>query len=318
MRLDEIEKGVRTLTRQTSEDQQAASAFVKYGMVLLGAGLAGGAQFLDTPSTGVAWNRVIGIIGILLAFFGGVWSNRADRHSAAALHHADEAVKETKAAQLSADAFRSETRGQFEQIRRQDAQLRQLQSLTNILREGVESVIVGTDADVHAELRSLLLGAYRSLLASMRCEAGERWTVTIYQEEDGILRSAAACTVDRGEENAKVREWPIGQGFAGAAYVRAQEVVLADAQAPNVRALLNVPSDRSKPGDDAKYRSVAAVPVRVANQSKPWGVVIATSDQVGRFDASDNGEAAMSAQAIRILAGMVALIVAAEIRAPRL
>lgn len=317
MSLDRIEREVRRLTKLTAEDQRAASSLVKYGMVLLGAGMAGAAQFMETPTDGVAWNRVIGFIGVFLAFFGGVWSNRADRHSSVALHQADEAVKEAKTAQTVADALRTETRIQFERIRRQHAQLRQMQGLTNILREGVERVIVGPDGDIKADVKKLLLGAYRSLLASMRCEAGERWTVTIYQEVDGVLVSLAACTVDRGEEDVAVRQWPVGEGFAGAAYSRDQEVVLADAQAANVLAVLNVPQGRIKPGDGAKYRSVAAIPIRVASQGRPWGVVIATSDQLGRFDTNDGGEAAMSTQAIRILAGMVALIVAAEIRAPR-
>ena len=126
----------------------------------------------------------------------------------------------------------------------------------------------------------------------------------------------AAFTVDREEGEVKAREWPPGQGYAGAAFARDREVILADAQTPQVLSMLNVPMDLARPEDGSKYRSVAAVPVRVAGLDPPWGVVIATSDRIGRFDPGETGPGAVGAQAIRVLSGMLAILVAASRKCP--
>lgn len=315
MELDAFAKRLRDLKTKTADDQREASEHVRFGAILLGALLAGVAQFVQLSPPLMPWVHAVGVGGAVLAFIGGYWVYRADRHAAQSLELADEAIEAARASERRHRLERSEALEAFAAIRDEHLHQRQLFAATAILREGIERAIAHLPCpSVDEVLKKILKGCLRTLLACLRCEAGERWTLTVYREQGGILRGAAAFTVDREEDDVSPREWAIGEGYAGAAFARDREVVLHDAQNPSVLALLHVPTDKLRPQDAAKYRSLAAVPVRVAGIDRPWGVVIATSDKLGRFDSSETGEGAISAQAIRMVAGMIALLAAAEIK----
>jgi GAF domain-containing protein len=80
---------------------------------------------------------------------------------------------------------------------------------------------------------------------------------------------------------------------------------------------MHVPAINRRADDGTRYRSVAVVPIRVAGNAKPWGVVISTSDRRDRFDNDPHSLGAISAQAIRLFAGMIALVAAAQISSAR-
>ncbi len=288
-------------------------------MVLVGALVAGACQFIKLDEQYMPWVQAAGIFGALLAFIGGFWINRADRHASEALQVADQALERAQLIEANAERVRRQAQQEFGVLRSQFERTRQLTGLTNILREGIEKAITQLPTqNIKTDIDKLLRGVNRAILGSLGCKAGERWTLTIYREEDGVLVDMAVATVDLVAQlvPVPVRNWRVGHGFAGAAYDRDREIVLADAQTPSVLAMLNVPEGMLRTDDAIKYRSVAAVPIRVAGLEKPWGVVIATSDKPGRFDPSDNTEGALSAEAIRIFAGMLALLVAAELKVP--
>lgn len=58
--------------------------------------------------------------------------------------------------------------------------------------------------------------------------------------------------------------------------------------------------------DSDRYRSIAAVPIRVGGREKPWGVIVATNDRFGHFGLGD-AIGPQNEEAVRLLAGMVAL-----------
>lgn len=315
MTLGAIKNGVRDIKRLVVKDHVKATRTVRFWMVAVGALTAGAAQFVDFGDKWEPWVRAGGVFGVILAFFGGYWTSKADEHALNALQKAEEAIDQGEAAEAAVEKLRNDVRSQFAEIRDESLHQRQLHALWNLLREGVEWAIRSPETETHDAIDRLVKGAYRTLLACLRYDAGERWTITIYREEHGQLKSCAAFTVDRGAETVPVREWPVGQGFAGAAFARDKEVVLADAQAPNVLAVLNM-GGKEKDGDDTKYRSIAAVPIRVALHGSPWGVVIATSDKTGRFSEAKRGAGALNAEAVRLVAGMIALLVAARLPPP--
>lgn len=285
---------------------------IRYGLVLIGALLAGVGQFIPPATTGVAWNMVVGLIGVGLAFAGGLVTFRIDKEAPAALDEARKAVEAAQESTREAENFRSNIIVELTKLKRQDKQTRQLVALSKILREGVEQALTSRHRPIHEELQSLILTAYRPFLACLHADAGERWTLTVYREVNGLLKSVASCNVDRGEEQLNLREWRSGEGYAGAAHAMDDEVILPDAQSHAVLSVLHVPKEKRNAADSSRYRSIAAVPIRVTGISHPWGVVIATSDQVGRFDSNGGGEAAISTEAVRILSGFIALIAAGE------
>jgi hypothetical protein len=123
-------------------------------------------------------------------------------------------------------------------------------------------------------------------------------------------RRASAPAVSRSIdcEIDAARVWPEGVGAGGVALSRGQEVLVPDLQAPELGTLHQI-GDLRREHDAMRYRSIAAVPILVAREKLPWGVVVATSDRAGHFGI-DQGTGVRTAEASRALAGMVALGVA--------
>ena len=67
------------------------------GLVVIGALLAGIAQFIPAPAQGVPWNIVMGFCGATFAATGGFWSLLAEDTAPAALETARRTLEEAKA-----------------------------------------------------------------------------------------------------------------------------------------------------------------------------------------------------------------------------
>jgi len=64
--------------------------------------------------------------------------------------------------------------------------------------------------------------------------------------------------------------------------------------------------------DPVRYRSIGAVPIRLAASDPPWGVVVATSSRPGHFAGKNKLGGVQPEEDIRALAGMVALAIAVK------
>jgi hypothetical protein len=288
-----------------------ASYVVRYGLVLSGSAMAAGAVFMDAAPGGIPWNRVVGLLGVVLAFVGGVWNVMVEPATPAALEEARLALEESRSATAAALDLQRRFTDEVRILRQDHQQLRQLNALAHILRESVQRAVL-TKAELSVKLDSMLKAASRSMLACMHCSGGERWTITIFCHERGYLEIVSHCRADRHEEDQAGRHWAENEGYCGAAWSGNHELVLSNAQAPDALAVLNIPDSKKQPEDSIRYRSVAAIPVGIANMPRPWGVVVGTSDQLGRFDSDDTAPGARSAEAVRILAGAVAIVVTAH------
>jgi hypothetical protein len=280
-------------------------------MILVGLGtlMAGAGQLITDPPSGTPWNRVVGIIGVVLAFVGGWWTMRAEKHAPQALEEARLAIQESLELKAHSEALRSQVEAAFDSMRQASRHQRQLLALSRTTIEIAEHLTMNRSSrSLNERLARFLRLSERPLLAGMRINGGERWTLSIYVPDgENLVRVAAACA-DRTTSVATGRPWKIGQGFVGAAYQRRGDLVLADAQMPEIQAMLNVPAPSSS--DASRYKSIAAITVRVDGMpDPPWGVVIGTSDRKGRFDTESKSEGAANTEAIRMLASAVALIV---------
>jgi GAF domain-containing protein len=153
----------------------------------------------------------------------------------------------------------------------------------------------------------------------MGFEQADRWTICVFygdidqREGRRVLRCVAharAIECDISE----ARTWPEGVGVGGVAYANAREVIVPDLVDEAMGTVFDL-GDRKRSYDEERYRSLAAVPILVDRGEKPWGVVIATNDRPHHFNVEGTG--VRTVEAVRALAGMVALAVSVSRAAPR-
>ena len=145
--------------------------------------------------------------------------------------------------------------------------------------------------------------------AALGFEPGVRWTISIFRrlhlDNKEVLRREHVLRWD-GDRTLDGRTWTRGEAYSGQAWLTGMPVVLMNtADAPEiVREQENV-----RPTDSDKYKSVVAIPVRLGQEI--WGVVTATSDQVGHFGNEGDGVAPqLHTDSMRSLAAFVSLLVA--------
>lgn len=284
---------------------------IKVGMILCGGTAATAAQFMAEPAAGaVPWKPILGIGGAFLALVGGVLVAFVDRDAPTAFEEARKAVERAQTFLVQRDQIVTEVN----KLRRQFQRERQLIAVSSALREMIEQSLARR-MGLRETLSRMLDVAVRPITAATSFEAGDRWTFAVFKLEGSdapVLRRIAGLRADRSEEGKNGREWLPSEGYVGATFTRSLEMILPEAQAPAVLSVLNVPADKRSDSDSDRYRSVAAVPVRVDGLKQPWGVVIATTDRQNHFDATPGSEGWSRAEAVRLFAGMVALAAATE------
>lgn len=153
---------------------------------------------------------------------------------------------------------------------------------------------------IFAERRTALFGI-----------SDEYWNFSVYRyvsEEDGLV--CIACRRDKKEdEDEEHRRWEPGEGHVGLSFSRATEIIFSDATKPELRPVLEAKGTNSRGYDSSRYVSLASMPIST-DGSRPLGVLIATSDKLGRFkNDNERGERDWeSADTLREVASNLAII----------
>lgn len=335
--LDAVANRVGRLFKDDARSRALSARVIRGGMVLVGALLAGlsgvielGPNVVTPASTSIEadptvvsasdfpWIAVMGFVGVCLAFIGGAWSLVGEQMAPQALDEARRAIEMAK---------RERTRAQIERRRfgqrrselQEDVDLAQddfewmkgLYSLSSALREFTEQTILRGGKAEKAALQPILTSYARRLSELMDFAGGEHWTIAVYKHDvGGKLHCVADLRSERSEDDREHRAWAPGEGVAGYSYQSDQEIIVADSGDPQYANWLHVPDKHEN--DDERYVSLASVPIRLRPKDIVWGVVVATSDVVGKFELDQTGRASNEVEPLRLLAGIVALIAAAE------
>lgn len=289
-------------------DRQSRAAFTLKIIMVAASFAAGAAQFRLTPTGDIPLWNVIGLFGVgALALF-----------SVCLLFMDDNAPKELNIARRAVEQARNLFQllnDDYEEAAATEANLRRATELYNAMtsmREVIEQS-AGAPLDDVALINLLTTAAGRALMVASDFKLAEHWTLLVYRAEageDGSSRQLRCVGGKRSIECELVdaRVWPEGVGAGGIALSRGQEVLVPDLAAPELGTLHQIGS-LQRSHDDGRFRSIAAVPILVGRELKPWGVVVATSDRAGHFGV-EVGPGVRTAEASRALAGMVALAVA--------
>jgi hypothetical protein len=303
--LPELVEQIGLLFKSRSRAFYLTSVFVKSVLIGGGGAIATIALAIDlaTANHAISAWTIAGIAGAFLVFLGAIFMGIADQDASEALEKAREALS------LARDY--NEEIAEFRRAQENIRRVTELYLAVDLMRGVISRAVPQIDSIKVIEL--CLQAAKRSLLIAFGFALEEHWTIGIYiaekDNESGKdqLRLVAhersiQCDITQG------RKWPVGVGVAGVAYAKAAEVIVPDLLDPALGSAFNL-AERRKPGDEERYRSIAAVPIRKASDpASLWGIALATSDRPDHFDV-DTSPGVQTAEALRALAGMVELVV---------
>ena len=250
---------------------------------------------------------VLVCVGAALALVGGVFVARFDFRKlelTAFLNEAESiaeaAIEEgqnLEARQLAAEAL--------------DARRLALLDANKVMREVLEQALLLKEADPIGTIDLMVETSLPHLLVAVGCDQDESWALSVFQVQGDELVRIVAKRALRADEQKESRRWKRNQGFVGAAWAREDAVIVTDGQDDAIADELKVPADLQRPYDNERYRSMAAVPVRLGDPVEIWGVVALSSDRAGRFKRVPNDRQEQAVETVRLVAQMTALMAAA-------
>jgi len=188
-----------------------------------------------------------------------------------------------------------------------------LHQAISLFRDHIESACVAMVGDESNLLSSMLTLGKRQLPSAAGFSYADQWTICLYRAEQikGDCRFELKLiehvrAIDCAKDEARV--WPEGRGVAGIAFSNSSEVLIEDLTSEAARAVFK-PSGMERTYDDDRYRSMVAIPILVQGNDKPWGMVTATSSNVGHFN-HDPEDGLKPVEAMRALSRYAALAVA--------
>ena len=286
--------------------------WVKLLLIIVGTFVSNAAAFFSQdqllPITIV---QVIGLAGLCIALVGGVFVVITEDDGMEALEEARQALDEAARQSLK-------SREIFEELLQYENavdRLSALYSAISLARGTVEQALLREEINEEQLIKACLTAANRELKVALGFTFDQVWTIGIYktvQTAEGFELSLVAHDRSVQCEIENARRWPDGVGVGGIALAKNDEVVVPDLDDPALGTAFRL-GDMMKPEDRERYKSLFAVPVEVGRGSRPWGVVLATSD-VPNYFGSDDNVGVDPEEAVRALSGIVALSVAASLR----
>jgi hypothetical protein len=180
-----------------------------------------------------------------------------------------------------------------------------------LMRETLEQALLEPAADMPATSQLMLDAALHLITNSIGFGPDEEWAISIFQVQGDQLVRIAAGRADRLAEKRDARSWERNQGFVGSAWAGARDIIIADGQDPSVNDEYPVPEALIRPYDGKRYRSMAAIPVRVGDPEVIWGVVAASTNCPSRFRRDPGNKQVQAVDTVRAIARMNALMAAA-------
>lgn len=180
-----------------------------------------------------------------------------------------------------------------------------------VMREALEQSLLIPEADPVGTIDVMIETALPHLLLSVGFEQDEEWVISVFQVQGDQLIRVAAKRARRADEQKQARSWKKREGFVGAAWARENAVIVDDGQNDVIIDELKIPAAMKRADDDKRYRSMAAVPIRLGDPAEIWGVVAVSSDRANRFRHLPGDRQEQAVDTVRLIARMTALMAAA-------
>jgi hypothetical protein len=129
----------------------------------------------------------------------------------------------------------------------------------------------------------------------------EKWNfvVYLYSTSADILMPVWREKAQSHPSDGLGRIWRRGQGHVGFSFANSKAIITEDARSRDVRNLVSAAEGHARDYDESTYISFTSIPIGpVGKQEEPFGVLVATSDRVGRFTSENSRILAHAALAI--------------------
>ena len=289
-----------------------AARIVKGLMLILGALVAGLAQFMDVKPSGIEGFQILGFVGCTMVFLAGVWSVIYETNTSEELKVA---AKTLESAEFFIDSIDS-----IDFLQEDLDRATNLIVANQLIRAFLDSLCTssrGTSDD--ALVKEILKISARYITLSMGLDGGNEWTLCAYKAipdpngKDKLKLVAHDRAIDCDMEEA--RNWEEGVGVTGICYSMGREVIVPQLQSQGIGSLFNV-GERSRTYDASRHQSIVAIPIQVDKDERPWGVLTASSDRPDHFAPNEPG--LQHVEGARALAGAMALGIAINRRVAHL
>lgn len=301
------EDEISELVGQRLTNAAKASRLAKGIGIPLFAALAGGAQFFEFYPGEPSGYQIFGIVATAVVFVFGIYIGFADENAPQELERARRALDLSRRDDDEQYRRAYEAELAIEDKRRAGALYLAMHRMRGALErlEPVDGVIEG------AVPKALLTAASQELPIALGFETSHEWTLGIYRAENAATPGRKQLRLVAHKraidcEISEARVWPEGIGIMGTAFVNKRDIIIPDANEPTLRSIFARHDQLARPIDEERYVSFAAIPVLVGGDDTPWGAVIATNNQPHHF-STDSAHGVQTAEAVRAVAGMVAL-----------
>lgn len=254
------------------------------------------------PYLGMLW--IIGVLAVFAGLF--LEPEQSAAEMIAASHEASQRITElehdVQDAELFCEALEDEIDSASALYETHRALMQTVQAM---LSQGF------TEDEIPASCARLLdiLVQRRATLCAM---GEEKWNFAVYLYDTAT--NDLACVVcrrwSRESEDQEHRRWPSGAGHTGNAFKLRKELVCADANDPSVSGLIRGHSSEQRDYDSSVYVSIASIPITASPDAQPFGVIVATSDEVGRF-RPESGDDRDTVEPLRALANALETLLTA-------
>lgn len=298
--LDWLKETTHALLKKFSKWRKIIKILLVIGGAFIAAAAGAAANLIDENDKWPFY--YIQLVGVSLVLLGGVAMEFIDEGAADAIKRANEIAN-----------LAEECNGQIRLLGSDFKWFTCLYSTASALFYIVaEAVVSGAgDASDQAKRFSAMLDVIVAEKATLFGIDSDRWNFAIYllSDDEEILSCAVCRRPIRAEEEATHRSWKSGEGHVGIAFQTKREIIARDTSEPEARALFDSPDPSTRDADRVRYRSIASIPIRLADAA-PVGIVVGTSDVVGRFRIRQRHEAAADPiEPLRILANALAMVI---------
>ncbi len=277
---------------------------------LVGVGVAGAFSAALGKAFQGATGTILAIVGAVVAAIGGLFVAAIDYRKLELGTNLTEAEAIAEQAIAHGRASEAERDRVVAEARLLDARCLALIDAGSAMFEACENALNAEDLSLEEAIDTMLRAGQRDILGAIEFDAHEYWAVSVFRVDKAELRRVVALRPNSVEERVEGRSWQRGEGFAGMAWHHDDDVIIPDCNQPEVVAAYKVPPEKRLDTDNARYRSMAVVPIRVGPGDSFWGAVAVSSDHVGRFRRDPSNQRVQNVDTVRLVARVIELLVA--------